>query len=70
MVTVGGRTYRVSKLYHGKYEVFRVLDDRRVGTFESTPRVEVAPEGIEPELLHKIALLALREGKLSWLSRA
>ena len=69
MVTVGGKTYRVSKLYQGRYEVVRILDDCRVGTFASSPRLEVMPEGVEPELLSEIALLALKQGKLSWVGR-
>lgn len=70
MVTVGGNTYRVSKLYRGTYEVVRILDDRRVGTFESSPKLQVTPEGVDPELLSEIALLALKQGKLSWVGRA
>jgi hypothetical protein len=69
MVVVGGITYRVSKLYAGKYEVVRILDDHRVGTFESEPRLVVEPEGVEPELLSEIAIAALKQGKVSWSQR-
>jgi hypothetical protein len=69
VVVVGRTSYRVSKLHAGKYEVVRILDDQRVGTFESEPRLVVEPEGIEPELLTEIALAALRQGKISWSQR-
>jgi hypothetical protein len=69
MVVVGGITYRVSKLYAGKYEVVRILDDQCVGTFESEPKLVVEPDGIEPELLSEIAITALKQGKVSWSQR-
>jgi hypothetical protein len=69
VVVVEGISYRVSKLYAGKYEVVRILDDQMVGTFESEPRLEVEPEGIEPELLKEIAIVALKQAKISWSQR-
>jgi hypothetical protein len=69
MVVVGGVTYRVTKLYTGKYEVVRIFDDRRVGTFECEPKLSVEPEGVSPELLSEIAIVALKQGKVSWSQR-
>lgn len=69
VVVVGQVSYRVTKLHTGKYEVVRILDDQRVGTFESEPRLVVEPEGIEPELLNEIAIAALKQGKISWAQR-
>jgi hypothetical protein len=69
VVVVGGTSYRVAKLHTGSYEVVRILDDRRVGTFESEPRVVVEPEGIDSELLREIAIAALRQAKISWSQR-
>lgn len=70
MVNVGGKTYRFSKRSDGKYEVFRILDDRRVGLFERSPYLHVMPDGsTSPTLLKEIALTALQQGRLSWTGR-
>jgi hypothetical protein len=69
VVVVGRVSYRVTKLNAGKYEVVRILDDQRVGTFESEPRLVVEPEGIEPELLREIAIAGLKQAKISWSQR-
>jgi hypothetical protein len=66
MVQVAGKTYRIVKIYRGKYEVIRILDDVRVGTFESVPKLRVAPEGFDEKLLQEIALTALKGAKVSW----
>jgi hypothetical protein len=68
MVQFQGKTYRVAKVSRGRYEVIRLLDDRRIGTFESTPRLRVEPEGVEPAFLHELALTALKQAKVSWAS--
>jgi hypothetical protein len=69
VVVVGRVSYRVSRLDAGKCEVVRILDDRRVGTFESEPRLVVEPDGIEPELLREIAIAGLEQAKISWPQR-
>jgi len=66
MVLVAGKTYRIAKIERGKYEVFRIADDARVGSFDSAPRLSVRPEGIEEKLLVEIALAALKAAKVSW----
>jgi hypothetical protein len=62
MLSVRGATYRVSKVVEGKYEVVRILDDRRIGTFEPRPTLQIAPEGVDAELLREIASLAMKQG--------
>jgi hypothetical protein len=71
MVTVGGKTYRFCKGADGKYEVFRILDDRRVGTFQRIPNLCVEPDNhsVSINLLREIALTALQQGRLSWTGR-
>ena len=66
MVQVGGKTYRIVKIYRGKYEVIRILDDVRVGTFESVPKLRVEPEAFDEKVLLEIALTALKGAKVSW----
>jgi hypothetical protein len=67
MVQLSGKTYRIMKIDSRSYEVVRILDDVRMGSFEVTPRLVVRPEGAPRELLHQIALTALKEAKLSWM---
>ena len=71
MVKVRGKTYRFSRREDGVYEVYRILDDKRVGTFARGPHLQVVPEsGHESvHLLREIALAALQQGRLSWTGR-
>ena len=69
MVSFGGMTYRVEKIAHDRYEVVRILDDRRIGAFAREPNIQVMPEGVDSGLLREIAHLALRQGKISWAGR-
>src|SRR6476659_9008108 len=41
MVQFGGATYRIVKVYPGRYDVFRLLDDVRIGGFESVPKLRI-----------------------------
>jgi hypothetical protein len=67
MVQCSGTTYRIMKIGSGSYEVVRILDDVRMGTFDVSPRLRVRPEnGAAQNLLVEIALTALKEAKLSW----
>jgi hypothetical protein len=68
MVQFGGATYRIVKLSRGKYDVFRLLDDVRVGGFESGARLRVEPVAIDEKVLFEIAVAALRQAKISWQS--
>jgi hypothetical protein len=66
MVQVAGATYRIVKVAKGKYDVIRILDEERVGTFETFPRVKIDPVGVPEKLLMEIALTALKQAKISW----
>jgi hypothetical protein len=70
MVQLSGVTYRIARLDRGVYEVVRLLDDVRVGTFvQSGPGLDVFPEGIELHLLREIARTAIQKAKTSWVGR-
>lgn len=69
MVQVAGTTYRVVRVAQGSYEVVRILDDSRVGTFRSTPPVEIVAQGIDPALMLEIARTAIQGAKTSWVGR-
>jgi hypothetical protein len=69
MVSVGGKTYRVVRVAQGSYEVVRILDDTRVGTFRNTAPVEIVAQGIEPSLMVEIARAAIQGAKTSWVGR-
>lgn len=70
MVQVAGQTYRIVKRAPGEYEIFRILDDLRVGSFASQPQLHVtAEQGIDPDLVRLIAVTALKIGKITYSSR-
>jgi len=69
MVLVGGKTYRIVRLGRGEYEVVRILDDVRVGTFSTQPKLQITSNTIELPLMTEIARSALMGGKLSWMGR-
>lgn len=69
MVQVAGTTYRVVRLAEGCYEAIRLLDDGRVGTFRSSPRLEVLSSAIEPALMLAIGRAAVHGAKTSWVGR-
>lgn len=65
MVQVGSMTFRIARVGAGIYEAVRILDDARVGTFQSSP-LKVLTHEIEYEVMRKIALSAMHEAKVSW----
>jgi len=69
MVQVAGTTYRVIRLGQGSYEVVRILDDTRVGSFRSTPPIEIAAQCIDASLMLEIAKAAIQGAKTSWVGR-
>jgi hypothetical protein len=69
MVQVSGGTYRVVRLGEGYYEVVRLLDDVRVGTFRSLPELTVEVQGIDEGLMQAIARAAIQKAKTSWVGR-
>jgi hypothetical protein len=66
MVQVDGTTYRIVRLKRGHYKVVRVLDDVSVGTFSVGTTFEMAPEGIDGELMREIARVAIQGAKTTW----
>ena len=70
MVQVDGVTYRIVRVASARYDVIRVLDDVRVGGFQSAPTFEVS-EGskIDPGSLRKIGRTAIQRAKTSWVGR-
>jgi len=67
MVQVFGTTYRVVRMTPGSYEVVRILDDERVGSFRLGPPMELRAQGIEMDLLRKIAKAAVQQAKTTWI---
>jgi hypothetical protein len=70
MLSFKGVTYRVSKVCPGTYEVVRIIDDCRLGTFETVPRLRVIADGEPGDLVRELAYLAIKQGKLSTAKRA
>ena len=68
MVQVSGRTFRIVRIERGHYDVVRILDDARVGSFWSGPTLTVS-EGEHQELVREIARCAIQGGKTSWVGR-
>jgi hypothetical protein len=69
MVQVEGTTYRIVRLKRGHYKVVRVLDDASVGMFSVGSTFEMAPEGIDGELMREIARVAIQGAKTTWVGR-
>ena len=68
MVQVSGVTFRIVRLARGHYEVIRILDDTRIGSFWSGPTFKVS-ECEHQELVREIARCAIQGGKTSWVGR-
>lgn len=66
MVQHGGVTYRIVKIDHAKYEVIRILDENRIGTFETLPRLRIQTEMGEDRVLLDVTITALKQAKISW----
>jgi hypothetical protein len=69
IVRVGVVSYRVTRLAFGKYEVVRIHDDRRVGTFRSFPEFEVTSAVTHPAFVRQIARAAMRGKRANWAER-
>jgi hypothetical protein len=69
MVQVEGTTYRIVRIKRGSYKVVRVLDDLSVGSFSVGSTFEMAPDGIEENLLREIARVAIQGAKTTWVGR-
>jgi hypothetical protein len=69
MVQVSGTTYRI-EARPSAHAVVRILDDRCVGFFTSSPKLAVLRSELAGEELSEVARTALRAGLLPWSPRA
>ena len=69
MVLVAGTTYRIEQLGPGNYQAVRIVDDARVGTFQSQPQLSVTSCQIEPALMYEVAWTAIRGARTSSVAR-
>ena len=69
MVQVEGTTYRIVRIKRGHYKVVRVLDDASVGMFSVESTFEMAPDGIDENLMREIARVAIQGAKTTWVGR-
>jgi hypothetical protein len=69
MVTVGGVCYRIQKVSRDSYNVYRILDDAFMGTFERNPRITVVNDQTPTGALFDIASAAVRNARVSWMGR-
>ena len=69
LIRFGNVTYRIGRLSRGQYEVVRILDDVRLGTFESYPSLTVTSSRIHPSFILKIAQAAMRGARPSFIER-
>lgn len=69
LIRFGNVTYRIGRLSRGQYEVVRILDDVRLGTFESYPSLTVTSSSIHPSFILRIAQAAMRGASPSFIAR-
>jgi hypothetical protein len=69
MVQVDGVTYRIVRVSSARYDVIRVLDDVRVGGFQSAPTFEVSESMIDEGSLREIGRTAIQRAKTSYVGR-
>jgi hypothetical protein len=65
MVQVSGTTYRIVRA-GSAHQVFRVADDRFVGSFTFGPALSLLECRIDAESLRAVARQALRSSRLDW----
>ncbi len=68
MVQVAGTTFRIVRISRAHYEVVRILDDTRMGSFWSEPNIAVS-QGPNGDLLREVARCAIQGGKTTWVGR-
>lgn len=66
MVQIAGKTYRIVRVGVQLYEVVRILDDVRAGTFFAGPPLEVTARALGVAEVRQIAQAAIRDAKTSW----
>ena len=67
LIRFGNVTYRIGRLRHGEYEIVRILDDVRIGTFACLPNLTVTSSNIHPAFILSIARAAV--ARPSWVRR-
>ena len=68
MVQFAGTTFRIVRIERGHYEVVRILDDTRLGSFWCEPAFAVS-ESEDRALLREVARCAIKGGKTTWVGR-
>jgi len=69
MVQVHSITYRIVRVRAGHYDVVRLLDDVRVGSFSLGSRREALVAGDATEVIREVARAALQGGRTTWAPR-
>lgn len=69
MVQVHSVTYRIVRVRAGQYDVVRLLDDVRVGSFSLGTKREAIIEGDAPDVIREVARAALQGGRTTWAPR-
>jgi len=69
MVQVLGSTYRVVRVGVGRYDVIRLLDDARVGSFVTIPQPRTESTSIDQNVMNEIVRAAIQGAKTSWVGR-
>jgi hypothetical protein len=67
MVQFESLTYRIVKVRRATYDAIRILDDVRIGTFQTVPRLSVYPTGTDDAVLRAVAMMAIMQATTSWL---
>jgi hypothetical protein len=65
MVTVGGVTYRIERVDRGRYAVFSVVDDTKLGTFRALSPIAAENDATDPALLERVGRMAIQSGRTS-----
>jgi hypothetical protein len=69
MVQVHSVTYRIVRVRPGHYDVVRLLDDARIGSFAlGAGRIPVI-EGDTQDVLREVARAAVQGGRTTWAPR-
>jgi hypothetical protein len=68
MVQVAGTTFRIVRVKRGQYDVVRILDDTRLGSFWCEPSFAVS-DSADQDLLREVARCAIQGGKTTWVGR-
>ena len=69
MIQVHSVTYRIVRVRAGQYDVVRLLDDARIGSFSLGNGRDPLIEGDAQDLLRAVARAALQGGRTTWAPR-